>query len=75
MLKSYKEYQGFKVGDTVYIGDLWNIAGIVFLIRESTYKPSPVKRGIGELRFICDEGYHFWDDIKDNDYFVVKGEN
>ena len=73
MLKSYKEYQGFKVGDIINIDKIWNIDGIVFLIRESTYKPLLI-RGLGEIRFICDTGYPFWSYIKDDDYFVIMGE-
>ena len=74
MLKSYKEYQGFKVGDIAYVRDLWKINNIIFLLKDSSYEADMLKVGKGEILFICDVGYDCRKEFGEKGYMIVVGE-
>lgn len=59
-LKTYQEYNGFKVGHTAYVDDLLEQDGIVFLIKGSSYKPDKKRIGKGEILAIFDKGFAWY---------------
>lgn len=74
MPKKYNEYNGFKVGDTVFASKLLDSDDIVFILDGKTYKPDMKNLGIGEIILICDLGYNFKDELGNLDYVVIIGE-
>lgn len=59
-----KESNGIKVGDTVYVLDLYHTKGATFILDGSTYKRSLEKIGVGKVLAIYD-----WDsDLSETPY-------
>ena len=74
-LKTYQEYNGFKVGDRAYLSDLWSQDGITFLLEEKSYKQNIDKAGSAKILAICDTGFDFRSlGFNEDDYFLAQGE-
>lgn len=67
MTKELKEFNGIKVGDTVYVSDLYNTQGATYILDGSTYVQDPEKIGKGTVIAMFD-----WDsDLSGTPYFKV----
>ena len=74
-LKTYQEYNGFKVGETYCLNDLWKQDGITFLLEEKSYRRSINNAGSAKIPAICDTGFDFRSlGFNEDDYFLASGE-